>query len=52
MILGIAEDGSMIEMRQHLLTLAAALVVVADGLENEAVVGVVDKILVMGLRLQ
>ena len=52
MILGIAEDGSMIEMRQHLLTLAAALVVVADGLEDEAIVCVIYIVLVVSLRLE
>ena len=52
MILGIAEDGSMIEMRQHLLALAAMVVVVVDGAEDKAVVGVVDEVLVVGLRLQ
>ena len=39
-------------MRQHLLALAAVLVVVVDGTEDEAVAGVVDEVLVVGLRLQ
>ena len=49
---GIAEDGTMIEMCEHLLPFAAMVVIVANGLEDEAVVSVVDIILVVGLRLQ
>ena len=48
----IAEDGTMIEMRQHLLPLASMLIVVADGTEDETVVGVVNPVLIMRLRLE
>jgi len=51
-IRGIAEDGAMIEMRQHLLPFAAMVVIVTDSVENEAVVGVINPILVVSLRLQ
>ncbi len=51
-ILGIAEDGTMIEMRQHLLPLVSMFVIVADGFEEDAVVGVIDVILVMRLRFE
>ena len=33
-ILGIAEDGTMIEMCQHLLPLASMLIIVANGTYN------------------
>ena len=42
----------MIEMRQHLLPFAAMLIIVADGAEDEAVAGVVNPVLVVGLRLE
>ncbi len=51
-ILGIAEDGSMIEMRQHTLPFAAMLIIVTDSAEDEAVVGVVNPVLVVRLRLE
>ncbi|MBR3027902.1 MAG: hypothetical protein IKH58_07170 [Bacteroidales bacterium] len=51
-ILGIAEDGAMIEMRQHLLLLTAMLIIVADGAEDEAVAGVVNPVFIMRLRLE
>ena len=52
LIRGIAEDGAMIEMRQHLLPPAAMFVIVADGSEDETVVGVVNPVLIMRLRLE
>ena len=42
----------MIEVREHLLPFASMFVIVADGLEDEAVVGVVDVVLVIRLRLE
>ena len=42
----------MVEMRQHLLPLASMLIVVADGTEDETVVGVVNPVLIMRLRLE
>ncbi|MBR5715181.1 MAG: hypothetical protein IKX59_01215 [Bacteroidales bacterium] len=48
----VPEDCSMIEVREHLLPLAAMVIIVADGLEDEAVVGVVDVVFVVRLRLE
>ena len=42
----------MIEMRQHLLPFAAMFIIVADGTKDETVAGVVDVVLVVGLRLE
>ena len=43
-ILGVTEDGSMIEMRQHPLSPASMFVIVADSTEDEAVISVTDAV--------
>ena len=42
----------MIEMREHPLSFAAMVVIVADCTEDKAVVGFVDPVLVMSLRFE
>ena len=51
-ILGITEDGSMIEMCQHTLALASVLIIVSDSAEDETVVSVIDVVLVVRLRFE
>ncbi|MBO4753837.1 MAG: hypothetical protein J5543_04530 [Bacteroidales bacterium] len=51
-VLGITKDGAMIEMRKHPLPFTAMVIIVANGMEDKAVVGVVDVVLVMRLRLE
>ena len=45
-ILGVAEDGSMIEMRQHPLSPASMFVIVADSAQDETVISITDAVLV------
>ena len=51
-ILGIAEDGSMIKVSEHPLAVAAMLVIVTHGTEDKAVIGVIYVVLVIRLRLE
>ena len=51
-IFGVPVNGTMIEMCEHPLPVAAMVIIVTYGLEDEAVVGIVNVVLVVRLSLK